>query len=216
MKELEPFSPAQLRKIIYQRISASGEPTEYGRNLDWWFFSIDDEPVLEHGDILPLNNVSSKVDELLKQNYALAYWSGGFDLGMPHRIAISGLRFIIPDNVRIVMGIEPDSYFKSKGRNPEFPQKIRLSAVAQLLKQNEILGIAFPIPDRPKRDISTNTFYEWLVRKIGMCRRGNCYHLYSEIDPARDIKIKRMLNPQTWCELPDYGRLSTSEVLTMK
>lgn len=134
---------------------------------------------------------------------------------MPHQIAIDGLRYIIPKNIRVVMGIEPDSYIKIKGRNPEFPQKVRLSAAAQLLKQNGILGIAFPIPDRPKR-MGTNTFYEWLVRKIGMYRRENCYHLYSESDPARDIKIKRMLNPQTWCKLPDYGRLSTTEVLAMK
>jgi hypothetical protein len=51
--------------------------------------------------------------------------------------------------VLIVIGIEPDSYIREKGREPVFDQPFRLSAVATLLKQERKLGVAFPIPERP-------------------------------------------------------------------
>jgi hypothetical protein len=95
------------------------------------------------------------------------------------------------------LSIEPDSYIKNKGREAQFDQMTRLSAVGLLAKQEGILGLIFPIPEREGQDL--NQFYDQLVKKTGMYRHPGCYHLYTSDDPAREIKKARMIKPEPWC-----------------
>lgn len=105
--------------------------------------------------------------------------------------------FRLSQRDKLLYGIEPDSYIKNKGREPQFNQITRLSAVGLLMKREGILGAVFPIPERGELD--PGQFYDELVGEIGMYRKPRCFHLYTEDDPNRDIKIARMLNPETWC-----------------
>lgn len=214
MKEFRILTPAQLSEAVYQRMHSSLEPTEYGRNLDWWFFPLGVSEPLNKNEVVSLEDVSERVDHLLNIGKRLAYWSGGFDLSLNHSVIIGALNYLIPKDVVVVMGIEPDSYIRKKGREPKFSQEIRLSAVATLLKERGKLGAAFPVPEN-QNGFSTYEFYSLLTRGIGMYRRENCYHLYTQGDPFKEQKVERMLDPQEWCELPNVGGLSTTEILRM-
>ncbi len=105
----------------------------------------------------------------------------------------------LPGDVRLVVGIKPDSYIEAKGRQAQFEQIVRLSAVGLRLKQEGRLGVMFPIPERGGQE--TGGFYDQLVKNIGMYRRPGCYHLHGEGDPDADIKIARMLTPEPWCRV---------------
>lgn len=113
-------------------------------------------------------------------------------MGYHHLNLLVGLREHLPSDVLVVAGLESDDYIRSKGREPVFDQNHRLTAVAQILKQEGKLAVAFPIPERPK-SVTAKIFYERLVRELGVYRRSGCYHLITDGDPAAEIKKQRML-----------------------
>ncbi len=192
---LKTLSSDQLTPIIYQRQEQDYQSV-YSYFLDCWFFSFNRKIELTENEAVYFDQVRENIDRLLAEGSRLAYWSGGFDLGY-HTNTISTLKFYFPEDVKIVVGIEPDSYIKNKGREPQFDQMTRLSAVGLLAKREEILGLVFPIPEREGRDPAQ--FYDQLVKKTGMYRRLGCYHLYTSDDPAGEIKKARMIKPESWC-----------------
>lgn len=216
-KESHYPAPFEITRKIYEKQRELSD-TEYSYGLDWWFWALKEIPALEEGDVLLVEHVSEKVDELLENQKRLAFWSGGFDLGLHHSNVIATLNLTIPEDVLVVIGIESDSYIRRKGREPVFDQETRLGAVATLLKQQRKLAVAFPIPERPE-DVPVDEFYESLVGDIGMFRREGCYHLYTLDEPYAEIKKQRMLEPEEWCEIPPFGLggpLSVSEILNIK
>ena len=151
---------------------------------------------MAESEAMPFDQAEQGVNGLLAKGLKLAYWSGGFDLGF-HSNTIVNFKFNLPGDVKVVAGIEPNSYIENKGREAQFDQITRLSAVGLLLKQVNKLGIVFPIPEREGRD--TNQFYDQLVKQTGMYRRPGCFHLYAANDPHKEIKIERMTKPEPWC-----------------
>ncbi len=186
---------ATIADVSYGKLSS----TSYAYNLDAWFFALTDAPRLEIGtDLVEYTGVRSCVDMLLQQGHRLAFFSGGFDLGMHHLSTLTELHTIIPKDVLVIMGIETDDYIRHKGREPVFDQSFRLQAVASVLKQQRKLGVAFPMPQK-NDELSTSDHYRDLVNSIGMYRRNGCYHLYTLGYPFREEKINRMIEPAEWC-----------------
>lgn len=217
MKEIgeSPYpAPFEITGKIYQK-QIELKDTEYQYGLDWWFWAFRETPGLVDGDILPFEQAEKRVNEILEDGKRLAYLSGGFDLGPHHSHGLSTLDHLVPQDVFLLIGIEPDSYIKDKGRDPVFDQKTRLFAVATLLKQRGKLAFGFAIPERPS-EIPIEEFYEDLVKNIGVYRREGCYHLYTLGDPHREVKKQRMINQEEWCELPVFGRLSVTDLLDTK
>lgn len=194
---LNTLGSDELTPRIYKRQSLDGNhPSEYDYCLDRWFFGLQAGLSLSRTDAVPFTEVSGVVNTLLGQGHELAYWSGGFDLGF-HDNTIENLSPDLPPDVRLIVGIEPNEYIEQKGRKAQFDQIERLSAVGLMLKQIRRLGCMFPVPSRG--DMQASTFYDGLIREIGMYKRPGCYHLYSDDDPYKAIKEARMLEPKPWC-----------------
>jgi hypothetical protein len=194
---LNTLGSDELTPRIYRRQSLDGNhPSEYNYCLDRWFFGLQAGLRLSQTEAVPLIEVGGVVNTLLEQGNEVAYWSGGFDLGF-HDNTIGNFNPDLPPDVRLIVGIEPNDYIERKGRKAQFDQIERLSAVGLMLKQIKRLGCIFPIPSR--EDAQADTFYNGLVREIGMYRRAGCYHLYSDDDPFKEIKEARMVEPKSWC-----------------
>jgi hypothetical protein len=196
-ERINPLNTDDLTAKIFQRQKIDYR-SPYSYQLDGWFFAFKGQLELSQEEALPFDQVSKHIDGLLQAGLRLAYWSGGFDLGR-HSNTIGNFRDSLPGDVKVVVGIEPDSFIERKGRAPQFDQITRLSAVGLLLKSVEKLGFVFPIPELNEEEPAE--FYNLLIETIGIYRREGCFHLYSPDDPAKEIKIARMLNPKPWCEL---------------
>jgi hypothetical protein len=216
-EQLRTLSSDELTPLIYER-QHKDYRSEYSYFLDMWFWAFRPGLALTDSEAVPFTLVKESINRLLAEGNRLAYWSGGFDLGF-HSNTIGTLEYCLPPDVRAVIGIEPDSYIEAKGREAQFDQVARLSAVGLMAKNSGKLGVIFPIPERGGQD--PNEFYNRLVRGIGMYRRPGCYHLYTDDDPALEVKKARMTKPEPWCCLhlirDRWGRrYSTSRLLGLE
>jgi hypothetical protein len=195
-------NPKDVKDEIASTILSPETSNLYKGNLEIWHQLIrEDYPSLSEEDILPLPNARKRISTVLESGSQLAYWSGGFDLGINHLLIIYTLKYLLPPGISIVIGIEPDNYIQSKGRSPNFKQEQRLHTIALFLKNIGKLALALPIPER-QSDVSEANFYNHLIDSLGLNKRKGCYHLFTKGDPAAQIKMARMHQPMPWCELP--------------
>lgn len=203
-----------LRRVSLARHRIGIVSHQYSADNDSIWLALLAAPHLEPQDILHPHQVKQRVDQLL-QHVHLAYWSGGFDCAYHHMLMMDAIAELIPSDVMVLLGVEPNSYIETKGRLPVIYQEDRLHSMARLLKRNNKLAGTIFLPSRDRK-IQPAQHHDALIKNMGLFRRPGVFHLYTAGDPATGAKLERMLNPQAWCELPKIGRddsMSTTRIL---
>ncbi len=186
----------------------------YQADLEYFLLSLARAPDLDEREILQPDQVAAFVDTELLQS-PLSYLSGGFDLGMHHGMMMDIIDQYLPRGIRVLLGVEPNSYIEAKGRLPAFYPEDRLRTMARLLKKSGRLAGAVFLPDR-NTGVTVSEHYDTLIRGWRIYRRPDVFHLWTAGDPAAHIKRDRNAESPPWCELPVIGRhrrMSTTDII---